>query len=466
MPDIVSDPKRGAREHLARYPLLDALRGRRSRRFGLGMRIPQGPFAYHSGEAPLPLSEDEEAALAFAACGVTGYALADLAYGAGQGGSMLAGLISRTVASPDAINTVAVVVTNDQATYLLKRPQDFPPVEVPELLKLAERGDVVGLYRRGRIQIGDGRAAPPVTPGYNFNINRWSLYAAGGTYFLPINEMTAVYINALLEAFDETMGLFIVDERAGFRPSGLARFGRRRGGHLADDPRQGRFGTVLAVETSLAEAVAIEQGMILQNLGLMTQALGLGGFPNFARHEFGWFEALGFRMGAMPASRYLGAGALIATALRALGRDRPIPYPLGLERQGAVILKPYCPPYFSSMGEAVKAFVDAKFGSTGTFRGGAAWSGWHDPAAAAAAIPAPGEAAVAATIAYCEYIHDRYGRFPAYSAPFRTVLGYQATHVELQFYERFFKSASLTDTQRDHMARWHAPPASSPPPST
>ena len=50
------------------------------------------------------VTEAEEAALAFAACGVTGYALADLAYGKGQGGQMLAGLLGHTVASPDAIN--------------------------------------------------------------------------------------------------------------------------------------------------------------------------------------------------------------------------------------------------------------------------------------------------------------------------------------------------------------------------
>jgi hypothetical protein len=66
---------------LAGYPLLDALRGRRSRRFGMGMKIPDGPFAYESRHEPLPLTEAEEAALAFAACGVTGYALAALSYG-------------------------------------------------------------------------------------------------------------------------------------------------------------------------------------------------------------------------------------------------------------------------------------------------------------------------------------------------------------------------------------------------
>ena len=73
---------------LAQYPLLDALRESRSRRFGVGMRIPSGPFAFESRHEPLPLTEDEEAALVFAACGVTGYALADLSYGRGQGGGI------------------------------------------------------------------------------------------------------------------------------------------------------------------------------------------------------------------------------------------------------------------------------------------------------------------------------------------------------------------------------------------
>jgi hypothetical protein len=442
-------------EGLDRYPLLDALRGRRSRRFGMGMKIESGPFAYESHHETLPLSETEEAALAFAACGVTGYALADLSYGRGQGGGMLAGLLGRAVASPDAINTVSVFVTNDEATYLLKRPQDFAPDEIPTLVGLARRGELVELYRKGRIKIADGRAAPPVEPGYNFNINRWALYAPGGTYFLPVEEMTAIYINAMLEAFDEEMAIFVVDERANFRPAGISRFAQSKGGHLNDDTSSGRMATIQGIEASLAEACAIEQGMVLQNLALMSQALGLGGYPNFARHEFGWFQALGFRMGEMPASQYLGANRLISTALRLLGRDQPVPYPLGLERGGEVLLEPYCPPYYPSMEAAVREFVERKFGPQGVFRGGASTSGWREPNEKTAGIPAPSEAAIEATIAYCEYVYDRYRRFPAYSAPFRTVLGYQATHVDVDFYDRFYHPDALSETQRQHTDRWH-----------
>jgi hypothetical protein len=254
----------------------------------------------------------------------------------------------------------------------------------------------------------------------------------------------------MLEAFDEEMAVFVLDERANFRPAGISRFARSKGGHLNNDPSSGRLATMQALETSLAEACAIEQGMVLQNIALMSQALGLGGYPNFARHEFGWFEALGFRMGGMPASQYLGANRLISTTLRLLGRDRQVPYPLGLERDGEVLLKPYCPPYYPSMEVAVHDFVRRKFGPQGIFRGGARTSGWQDPDAKTAEIPAPSEAAIEATVAYCEYIYDRYGRFPAYSAPFRTVLGYQATHVDEDFYDLFYRPEALSETQRRH----------------
>lgn len=70
-------------------------------------------------------------------------------------------------------------------------------------------------------------------------------------------------------------------------------------------------------------------------------------------------------------------------------------------------------------------------------------------------IEAPSENAVEATVAYCEYVFGRYGRFPAYSSPFRTVLGYQATHVDAEFYYRFYRPEALTGTQREHVARWH-----------
>ena len=47
-------------------PLMDVLLARRSRRFAFGSTLQGSALAYHSDSAPVPLSIDEEAILAFA----------------------------------------------------------------------------------------------------------------------------------------------------------------------------------------------------------------------------------------------------------------------------------------------------------------------------------------------------------------------------------------------------------------
>ena len=430
------------------HPLLAALRERRSRRFGLGMKIPAGPLAYESGRPARPLTEAEESALVFAACGITGHALADLAYAKGEGGNIMAGLVARTISSGDGLQTVALVVTNDTGTHLVRRPRELPAGDIDEMIAMGRRGEFTELYRRSRVKIKDGRAAPPVEPLFNINANRWSAHAPGTSYFLPVNDLTFMYINGLLEILNEDTGVFLLDERNSYRPAGLARFARSRGGHLEDDPHKLRIATIRQVEQFVTEFVTIEQGMMLQNLGLIAQALGLGGFTNFANHEFGWFQALGFRMEQMRASRYLGAGPLVSLGMKLLRRDPIIPYPVGLERDGETLLKPFCPPYYSTMADAVRAVVEAKFGARGLFRSAGHGSAWSKHADVTSAVPPVTEAAIAATTAYCEYVWGRYGRFPVYMPPYRTVMGFQACHLDAEFYEKFYRPEALGETQR------------------
>ena len=434
---------------LAQIPLLSALRSRRSRRFGLGMKIPAGPLAYQSRHPPAPLTEDEEAALVFAACGITGHALADLCYDRDGGGNIMAGLVARTIASGDGLQTVALVITNDEATYLIRRPRELAAAHIPELIELGRVGAFTELYRRLRVKIKDGRSAPPAAPLFNINANSWSAHAPGTSYFLPVNDLTFMYINGLLEILNEHTNAFILDERDHFQAAGLAQFGRSRGGHLDDNPHKGRVIMIRQVEQFVSEFVTVEQGMMLQNLGLMAEALGLGGFPNFANHEFGWFQSLGFRMEQMPASRYAGASWLPKLAMRLLKRDPMIPYPIGLERNGEILLKPFCPPYFKSMADAVNAVVEIKFGAQGVFGSAGPGSAWANHSEVTGEIPPISEAAIAATTAYCEYVWNRYGRFPAHMPPYRTVLGFQACHLDAEFYSKFYKPEALTESQRN-----------------
>jgi len=442
-----------SRDRLDHYPLLTALRERRSRRFGLGMKIPGGPLAFESRHQPAPLTEAEEAALVFAACGITGHALADLCYAKDGGGSIMAGLVARTIASGDGLQTVSLVVTNEEATWLIRKPRELSAAEIPTLIELGKRGEFTELYRRCRVKIKDGRARTPGEPLFNINANRWSAHAPGTSYFLPINDLTLMYVNGLLEILNEHTGAFILDERNNFLPAGLGKFARSRGGHLEDDPHQGRVATVRQVEQFVTEFVTIEQGMMLQNLGLMAQALGLGGFPNFANHEFAWFQALDFRMAEMPVNRYVGAGGLPSLAMKLLKRNPNIPYPVGLERYGEVLLKPLCPPCYKSMAEAVRAVVETKFGANGIFRSAGHGSAWPKHSEVVPEIQPVSETTIQATIAYCEYLWHRYGRFPVYMPPYRTVLGFQACHLDAEFYDKFYRPEALGETQRKDFAR-------------
>lgn len=424
---------------LGKYPLLKAIVQRRSRRFGLGMELDGGPLAYQSRQRPVPLTTQEEAVLAFAAAGPTGHALGDLPYQPGKApesgsGNMMFSLLGRTVASADALHTVRLFVLNDAGTYLVRRPGDFPSREIPELLRLVHEGRFVEWYERSRIRVADGRVDVPRQVPYVPAFNKWAANMPGSTYLLPVNDLTALYINVLLAMFSEEFGFFVLDERNGFAPAGVGDFARSRGGHLYDDPGKGRVATVQGLESWLLEFTAIEQGCMLQNLALAGEAMGLGGFPHFAAHPTAWFQALGFRMVDVPLSRTLGI-----EGPGSLASDPPIPVPVGLERNGEVLIKPYCPPNYPTMEDAVRALVDWKFSRDhGVFRATSGLSAWRDPRQVQAGIPEYSDRAVAATVAYCEYIYRRYGRFPGAFGPFRTVLAHQAHHLDLDFYDCFY----------------------------
>jgi hypothetical protein len=183
---ILTFATRSPLERAATYPLLDALIERRSRRFGKGMHLDGGPLAYHSALPPQTLQLEEEAALAFAACGITGHALADLPYQDGDvpesgGGNLGIHLVGRTVASGDASHAVLLLVLNDEGAWMLKRPQDYPRHALPELIQAGRNHQLVELYERHRVRISDRRPDVPRTLPYVPPFNKWSANRPGAT---------------------------------------------------------------------------------------------------------------------------------------------------------------------------------------------------------------------------------------------------------------------------------------------
>src|SRR5207302_831617 len=80
---------RQALQHLAEFPLLDAIFGRRSRRFPLGGEIPDGVLAYRSRHAPLPLTELERLLVLTTMGGTTGWHYAIMRHERYAPGSLL-----------------------------------------------------------------------------------------------------------------------------------------------------------------------------------------------------------------------------------------------------------------------------------------------------------------------------------------------------------------------------------------
>jgi hypothetical protein len=148
------------------YPLFGALYGRRSRRFGLGFEITEGPFQYKSQRAPIPLSEFEEALLVAAGAGITGTALWDgsrpPAPRTGDG---------RTFGSTSRGRRTALFFTNDHGVYVID-PMSASATKVREVETLDEREKILCLYREHRKQLRTGRLKIPrrVPPLFGHNM--------------------------------------------------------------------------------------------------------------------------------------------------------------------------------------------------------------------------------------------------------------------------------------------------------
>ncbi|MBL9155765.1 MAG: hypothetical protein JNK37_25030 [Verrucomicrobiales bacterium] len=447
-------------EDLQAYPLLEAMGHRRSRRFALGAEMPEGPLGYQSRSSPVPLSTLEEAVLVHGAAGLTGFCAADLPYRSQEeeqaGGNVMAGLRGRAIPSADAIHSTSLFIINDEATWHFPPPRPEDPSVSPAIAGGGEADRMEAAYLSRRVKVREGRVEIPRRVPEMFPFNRWSTNLPGTTYFVPVSDLTALCLNVLFSAFDEQMALYILDERKGLRPAGIAKFAKSRGGRLHDDPADRRVLTILMLESYLLEFVLAEQAFMGQQMMLLEQGMGLGGWSHFASADpNAWFRELGFTMGSQLLSQTIGAGCLRTWLMTMLGMNASVPFPIGLACEGRELIRPFCPPQYRNMREAVLAFLDQKMANLQSFVPDQPGSAWKDERHVKESIPGFTQPCIDAVIAYCEYVWDTYGRFPAHFGPCRTTLAHQAHHLDLDFYDTHFDSGICTTTQRRHMERWH-----------
>jgi len=417
-----------------RFPVLQAIFTRRSRRFALGSEL-TGPLAHRSAHDALPLAPEEEAILVAAATGITGVARDEWPFldldGELTGADKLTSYTGRTYPSPLAQHGTELFWTNDDGVYVLPQ-RSVNPASYTELGRNSQRNE---LYRRA-LKLQDGRLdIPRATPNL-FGLNHWIANAEGSTLFMPISDVTRQCISAMLLYFDRPHRYYIHDP------------------HLDGDPlrplaRKGWFDDSHPVDLwdferwQMVDMNGVEQGLMVQNLLLATQALGLGGHPFSAgkgRVTMGGEEhwhavgghgtagSLGFSFHRVPDDAPVGAGQRI---------------PVGLPG----VFEGYVPPFFSTIEAAVDAVATLRSRNPGPLP-------WRETSLAEE-IPGPSEEAVEATKLMAGYVWQRYGRFPATIDPFLMTVWYQAQHLDIDFYDRFYPPAAVPDHIRNHIREWH-----------
>ena len=128
-----------------------------------------------------------------------------------------------------------------------------------------------------------------------------------------------------------------------------------------------------------------------------------------------------------------------------------LPNPTGLPG----VFEAFCPPHHLDMAGAVEAFTQRKFGPGGPFDSGTPGA-WTDSPGFRGAAQVHDEEFKALVTCQAQYVLDTFGKFPG-TVPTLFVLNYvQAHHLDLDFYDRFFRPGAYLGTHAEHMRLWHS----------
>jgi hypothetical protein len=403
------------------YPLFEALYGRRSRRFGLGFEMPEGPFRYISAHAPVPLTELEEALLVGAGAGFSGLAFWDLPtpppYPRRSG---------RTFPVTRGGGHTALFITNDDGFYVLD--DNVAASKLREIETAEQRGKLLDLYRKQRRTLRRGRLDIPRRAPTISAHDHWDSNQPGSTLFLPVCDVSAELIALIAQFVDPALrryapaggGFNIVDDGHGFRPAGTERW--VKSGFLDAT----RVLPLSILERQACYYVFSEPAAICQNMFLATEALGLGGWKHCGFLSFELLQRMGFRIVAGEAASGFGN-------------------PVGLDG----VFEASCPPYYPTMDAAVDAFF-----SRTAHVAPAVPHRMSEEAHRAGAVRVSAEG-LACTKAVCNYIYETRGRFPGTTDAMHLMWVMQVHHIDTDYYNRFFGGDAYGPTHAAHMTTWH-----------
>jgi hypothetical protein len=407
------------------FPLIDAIHGRRSRRFAKGSRIPDGPLAFKSAEEPQALHPLEQMLLLSTVAGNTGWANL-FAHHPGYAPKIpnyttRAG--GRTFPSSAGFNTTEFFFTDDTGVYFLPT-RDMTPVGGDD--QPADLQAWLNAHKARVVKLGDGRLRiPPRAPhmeGHNF----WSANVAGSTLVMPVADLAQHFL--LLMLYIVQNGACLFDDVNGRPIPGLERYAHRIN-------LQAPYPLTFVEKEALTD-VAVEVGAACHSGALMLQALGLGGWMYTGISPFSVLGAsgdpdvpgLGFRFDMV--------------------KGNPLPVITGLPG----VFEAHVPPHFASMRKAIDSLVKRKFGAGGPFDP-ALGGPYKDNASVRSSGVKLDAEGVDIAVVMADYILETFGRFPATVPPVFLKTYLQAHRLDTAFYDRYFAGGYLR-SHAEHDDNW------------
>lgn len=408
----------------ATFPLIEAIHGRRSRRFAKGARIPDGPLAFTSRHAPEPLDPLEQMLLIATIAGNTGWANL-FAHHPGYGGQLpnyttAAG--GRSFPSAAGFGTSEFFYTDDSGVYFLPT-RDMTPLA-------GDGNDLdawIAQHRARIVKLADGRLNIPAEMPHMEGHNTWCANVPGSTLVWPVADVAQHVILYLLYLVQNGTGIF--DDVNGRPVPGLEKYAHRLDLAAAWPMR--------LIEQIAITDVSVEMGTACYAGALMLQAMGLGGWMYTGLNPFTVLGASGD-----PAIPGLGFRFEMLDG-------NPLPHVTG--RPG--VFEAHVPPHHADMAAAVKAVVARKFGAGGPYDpklGGP----YRDNAAVRSGAAAIDAEAVEIATLMAEYVFATFGRFPATVPPVYVKTYLQAHRLDTDFYDRHFGPGAYLRTHAEHDRNW------------
>ena len=412
------------------FGLVEALYGRRSRRFSMGVTSPDNPLGYASKHEPVPLTEVEELVVLNSMAGNTGwhssikgspiYAPHVSNYSAAAGG--------RAMPSAAGYHTSELFFTNDNGTYM------FPTRDAPALVDGTPRQrGVAGRRARGARQAhreaqrpADPDAAPRAVHHRPQHLVR---ERPGSTLIIPVGDVAQQMIALLCFLVQNRHCIY--DDINDRKIPGLERFA-----DIVDVDQPAR--SLSYMETyALTECTAELSCSCFAGM-LMLQAMGLGGWMFDGINRFALY-------GAMDDPEAPGLGFSPRPA-----RGLADPQPDGIPG----VYEGLSPPHYPDMRAAVEAFAERKFGPGGPYNPDTPGP-WKDSRRVRSSAQVHSEEFKDCVGVMAQYIYDTFGKFPGTVPTIFSMTFLQAHHLDIDYYDELFEPDYLLDTHRSHMERWH-----------